>query len=159
MQVLAKVKAWPVWAKVVGGVRAASVMAVPFASKDDGSAEAKTDSKAAVEVTTTTERVVTTTSSTTSTTSTSTTTTAPPTTAPPSTAAPVTEPPTTAAPRVQLPPTTEAPYVPPTTNAPSSVYYANCAAARAAGAAPLYRGDPGYRSALDRDGDGVACEK
>lgn len=39
-----------------------------------------------------------------------------------------------------------------------SVYYANCAAARAAGAAPLHRGEPGYRPALDRDGDGVACE-
>jgi len=38
------------------------------------------------------------------------------------------------------------------------VYYANCTAARAAGAAPLYRGAPGYRSALDRDGDGIACE-
>ncbi|WP_405421624.1 excalibur calcium-binding domain-containing protein [Pseudonocardia alni] len=24
--------------------------------------------------------------------------------------------------------------------------------------APLYRGDPGYRSALDRDNDGIACE-
>ena len=39
-----------------------------------------------------------------------------------------------------------------------SVYYANCSAARAAGAAPIYRGEPGYRSALDRDDDGVACE-
>jgi hypothetical protein len=29
---------------------------------------------------------------------------------------------------------------------------------RAAGAAPLYRGQPGYSSRLDRDGDGVACE-
>lgn len=38
------------------------------------------------------------------------------------------------------------------------VYYANCAAARAAGAAPLRRGDPGYRPAMDRDDDGVACE-
>ncbi|HIW90193.1 MAG TPA: DUF1524 domain-containing protein [Candidatus Corynebacterium avicola] len=37
-------------------------------------------------------------------------------------------------------------------------YYANCTAARAAGAAPLYAGSPGYRSAMDRDGDGVACE-
>jgi hypothetical protein len=37
-------------------------------------------------------------------------------------------------------------------------YYANCAAVRAAGKAPLYRGYPGYRSGLDRDGDGVACE-
>lgn len=36
--------------------------------------------------------------------------------------------------------------------------YPNCAAARAAGAAPIHRGDPGYASTLDRDGDGVACE-
>lgn len=40
----------------------------------------------------------------------------------------------------------------------TSAYYPNCAAARAAGAAPLYAGDPGYSSDLDRDGDGVACE-
>ena len=38
------------------------------------------------------------------------------------------------------------------------VYYANCAAVRAAGKAPLHRGDPGYRSGLDRDDDGIACE-
>lgn len=38
------------------------------------------------------------------------------------------------------------------------VYYPNCAAARAAGVAPLRRGDPGYRAGLDRDGDGIACE-
>lgn len=38
------------------------------------------------------------------------------------------------------------------------VYYANCSEARAAGAAPLYRGDPGYAAHLDRDGDGDACE-
>lgn len=42
--------------------------------------------------------------------------------------------------------------------APASTYYRNCAAVRAAGQAPLYRGEPGYRSALDRDNDGVACE-
>jgi len=46
----------------------------------------------------------------------------------------------------------------PVAPAPAAVYYANCAAARAAGAAPLYAGQPGYRSALDRDSDGVACE-
>lgn len=40
----------------------------------------------------------------------------------------------------------------------SSVYYRNCSAARAAGAAPIYYGEPGYRPALDRDSDGVACE-
>ena len=39
-----------------------------------------------------------------------------------------------------------------------STYYPNCAAARAAGAAPMRVGDPGYRAGLDRDGDGVACE-
>ncbi|WP_082697165.1 excalibur calcium-binding domain-containing protein [Kocuria rosea] len=36
--------------------------------------------------------------------------------------------------------------------------FANCAAAKAAGAAPLYAGSPGYAPKLDRDGDGVACE-
>lgn len=41
---------------------------------------------------------------------------------------------------------------------PAAAYYANCAAARAAGAAPLHRGEPGYRSGLDRDNDGIACE-
>lgn len=40
----------------------------------------------------------------------------------------------------------------------SSVYYKNCKAAWTAGVAPLHRGDPGYRSGLDRDNDGVACE-
>jgi Excalibur calcium-binding domain/Protein of unknown function (DUF1524) len=37
-------------------------------------------------------------------------------------------------------------------------YYANCTAVRAAGAAPIHRGDPGYASKLDRDGDGIGCE-
>ncbi|WP_406239578.1 excalibur calcium-binding domain-containing protein [Nocardia sp. NBC_01009] len=46
----------------------------------------------------------------------------------------------------------------PTTLASPSVYYPNCAAARAAGAAPLRRGEPGYSSKLDRDNDGIACE-
>ena len=36
--------------------------------------------------------------------------------------------------------------------------YRNCREARAAGAAPLYRGQAGYNPRLDRDGDGVACE-
>ena len=40
----------------------------------------------------------------------------------------------------------------------SETYYANCADAWAAGAAPLHRGDPGYRAGLDRDDDGIACE-
>jgi endonuclease YncB( thermonuclease family) len=37
--------------------------------------------------------------------------------------------------------------------------YQNCAAARAAGAAPIMAGAPGYSRRLDRDGDGVACER
>ncbi len=39
-----------------------------------------------------------------------------------------------------------------------AAYYANCAQARAAGAAPIRAGQPGYRAALDRDGDGTACD-
>jgi len=47
-----------------------------------------------------------------------------------------------------------APGTPPTT---TSVYYSSCKEARDAGAAPLIRGFPGYRDALDRDQDGIAC--
>jgi Excalibur calcium-binding domain len=36
--------------------------------------------------------------------------------------------------------------------------FANCSEARAAGAAPVRRGEPGYGPHLDRDGDGVGCE-
>ena len=36
--------------------------------------------------------------------------------------------------------------------------FRNCSDARAAGAAPVRRGDPGYGRHLDRDGDGVGCE-
>jgi hypothetical protein len=46
----------------------------------------------------------------------------------------------------------------PAPRAPADVYYANCTAVRAAGAAPILRGQPGYSSKLDRDGDGIACE-
>jgi len=35
----------------------------------------------------------------------------------------------------------------------------DCAQAEAIGAAPLYRGDPGYNASLDPDGDGVACDQ
>ncbi|MFD9408763.1 excalibur calcium-binding domain-containing protein [Streptomyces sp. NPDC059989] len=40
-----------------------------------------------------------------------------------------------------------------------SVSYRNCSAVKAAGKAPIRRGDPGYGSHLDRDGDGIACER
>lgn len=36
--------------------------------------------------------------------------------------------------------------------------FPNCAAARAAGAAPIMAGQQGYGPHLDRDGDGIACE-
>jgi lysophospholipase L1-like esterase len=36
--------------------------------------------------------------------------------------------------------------------------YANCRAARQAGAAPVFRGEPGYGRHLDRDNDGIGCE-
>ncbi len=39
-----------------------------------------------------------------------------------------------------------------------SPYYLNCAHARLVGAAPLYKGQPGYSKRLDTDGNGVACE-
>lgn len=71
----------------------------------------------------------------------------------------------------ELPPTPVAPLVgadadrthpdsgPTTTSRdPDAASYPNCTAARAAGAAPLYAGAPGYSAELDRDGDGVACE-
>lgn len=45
----------------------------------------------------------------------------------------------------------------PCTSGPAAVYH-SCAEAVADGAAPLRRGQPGYRAALDGDSDGVACE-
>jgi endonuclease G len=60
------------------------------------------------------------------------------------------------APLAHAAPSTTTPSPAPTTG--STVYYPNCAAACAAGAAPIYRGQPGYRPPLDRDNDGIACE-
>lgn len=39
-----------------------------------------------------------------------------------------------------------------------SVHYSGCNEVRAAGKAPLYSGQPGYRLEMDGDGDGIACE-
>ena len=66
-------------------------------------------------------------------------------------------------------PTTPAPTTPatttpavatpaPTTPPASAAYYKNCTAVRAAGAAPIHAGDPGWQSKFDGDGDGVGCE-
>jgi hypothetical protein len=40
----------------------------------------------------------------------------------------------------------------------AAINYANCTAVRAAGKAPIHKGEPGYSSKLDRDGDGIGCE-
>ncbi|MEP9358090.1 excalibur calcium-binding domain-containing protein [Sphingomonas sp. KR3-1] len=40
----------------------------------------------------------------------------------------------------------------------ATVFYAGCDEARAAGVAPIRRGEPGYREGMDGDGDGLACE-
>ena len=40
----------------------------------------------------------------------------------------------------------------------ASRYFRRCDEARAAGVAPMRRGEPGYREGLDGDGDGIACE-
>jgi len=42
--------------------------------------------------------------------------------------------------------------------APSGTFFRNCKEAWAAGDAPIYRGQPGYRPEMDGDGDGIACE-
>jgi len=37
-------------------------------------------------------------------------------------------------------------------------YWGGCNDARAAGTAPIYQGEPGYRPEIDGDSDGIACE-
>jgi LPXTG-motif cell wall-anchored protein len=84
----------------------------------------------------------------------------PPTTQPPTTQPPGT-PPATSKPPVTTPPATPTPPAPPeTTDAPPPAppLYEDCADVRAAGKAPLGRGQAGYRVELDSDRDGVACE-
>ena len=63
----------------------------------------------------------------------------------------------TAAPPTPTETPTEAPKTTPSVAA--AIAYKNCAEVRAAGKAPLHRGDPGYSRDLDRNGDGVACER
>ena len=43
--------------------------------------------------------------------------------------------------------------------APSGPNFSSCKEARAAGYSHMRRGEPGYASHLDRDGDGIACDK
>ena len=75
--------------------------------------------------------------------------------------APLCAPPATAAPAPQpavVPAPAPVPTPAPTPVPQPSASYANCDAARAAGAAPISAGEPGYSRKLDRDGDGIACE-
>jgi hypothetical protein len=69
----------------------------------------------------------------------------------------VTPPSAAPAPTNAAAPATPAPPAPPPIES-IDVYFANCSAARAAGAAPLLRSETGYREAMDRDKDGIACE-
>jgi hypothetical protein len=89
-----------------------------------------------------------------------------PPTAAPRVTVPVTEPPATtqadtprAIPPTAPPPRPGASSPTTTTTATEVVYYRNCGQVRRAGAAPLHIGRPGYRPELDKDGDGVACDK
>lgn len=49
-------------------------------------------------------------------------------------------------------------FIPDRAPAPLGVHFRNCKEAWAVGAAPLRRGQPGYRPEMDGDGDGIACE-
>lgn len=155
-RVWADFRRWPRSAQIVTWIVAALIVLAAlgsFGSEDGPEPVTVVDA----DQTTTTVAALTTTTilpTTTTTAAPTTTTTVPPTTT--TTAPPTT---TTTAPPPPPPPTTTAPPPPPpTTVAQSSTYYANCSAARAAGAAPVHRGDPGYGSHLDRDNDGVGCE-
>lgn len=44
------------------------------------------------------------------------------------------------------------------TTAATALSFSSCADAKAAGYSNLHKGDPGYSTKLDRDGDGVACD-
>lgn len=63
--------------------------------------------------------------------------------------------PTTVAPATSTTQATPAPVAAPQQQ---NVYYQNCDAVRAAGAAPIHSGDPGWQQKFDRDHDGVGCE-
>lgn len=87
----------------------------------------------------------------------------PPEPAPPAVEAPPAEP--EPAPVVEAPPAPAPEPEPVVEPAPAPapaapiVKYANCDEVKAAGAAPLSAGQPGYEKKLDRDGDGIACDK
>ena len=52
-----------------------------------------------------------------------------------------------------------APAATPAQNQAAGVFFRNCKEAHAAGYSNMSRGAPGYREELDRDHDGIACER
>lgn len=70
------------------------------------------------------------------------------------TATPAPAPASSPAPRRELAPQR----VQPDAARPAGRAFRNCDEVRAAGAAPVHRGDPGYGPHLDRDNDGIGCE-
>ena len=62
------------------------------------------------------------------------------------------------APAARQPPPYPQSFTPQPSRLSGNAYYRNCDAARAAGAAPVRRGQAGYGAHLDRDNDGVGCE-
>ncbi|MFI9744501.1 excalibur calcium-binding domain-containing protein [Streptomyces sp. NPDC052494] len=77
----------------------------------------------------------------------------------PTTEAPATQAPQRTTPKPVKPKPAQTTQPPETAEPEPAVYYANCSAVRAAGADPIHSGEPGYGRHLDRDGDGVACER
>ena len=161
-----KRKKWPFW--LAGAVGVIIVLAI-IGSLTGGS---KVAPSAGTTTTSTPTSTVTTTPSTTPTTASSTAerpstakptfstqtsvvqrTTAAPTPTPTATTQPIPAPPTTA--------TREAePVPPPAVDPPSGgLNFRSCAEAKKAGFSNMRRGTPGYSANLDRDGDGIACDK
>lgn len=60
---------------------------------------------------------------------------------------------------LEQPVTVEAPASTSMAPVPAVVTYENCAAVWASLGHPIHRGDPGYNSDLDTDGDGIGCEQ
>lgn len=77
-----------------------------------------------------------------------------PTWAPPSSSGPVWQTPKSSA---LSSPSGPRPTPPPTSSGP--MRFSSCAQACAAGVAPMRRGDPDYDPRLDRNNDGIACER
>ena len=60
---------------------------------------------------------------------------------------------------VPAPPAAPAPRTAPSAPPAPSGGFENCTEAWNAGAAPVHRNDPGYAPRLDRDNDGIGCER